>query len=446
MRAPAHSGPIEFAVNHWPVPIVEPTTLIAYVPGDAPPNRDQVVKLLQSRGVTIIADGEVPKEPRLHWHVSLQLADAAQPIQCWCEANDDHTKLGDRALDACQWILGLQSPLKAADPAGSYNDFIQLLLAAAPDAPAIFDANTGLCHGRDSIKQLMIDDAPPATDWLWRVDAIAAPVARTNTTKLDAPLWLRTVGLNRCARPELEMINVPRDLADAAVTLLNILADHFIDQSPPPPGLPFEIGPDMNLSLQPVVEFLHGADARDFGSLDQRSALGVADDAPAAFIVDATTTAAQSSNCPATILQQITDGSAPLFLSERATARQAALARRQWPHAVEMYHSQQSSASRSRNRFFVKAAIDASAGGTIGTAREHIWFEILSIENRKARARSLHPSAAASISTEDEFAIDPAGITDWRIETPDGAVGPNDILRAGDAEASAPSGNAASVS
>ena len=63
-----------------------------------------------------------------------------------------------------------------------------------PDSSAVLDANTALCHPYDVIKQLQLDDAPPATDWLWRVDVMADRPPAPHRFNHDATVQLRTVG------------------------------------------------------------------------------------------------------------------------------------------------------------------------------------------------------------------------------------------------------------
>lgn len=398
MHGSAGTGPLEIAVNHWPAPVV-PTTLIAFWPGDARPVRETLVKRSSAIGVRIENQQADAQAANLAWHFVAQLPNAPEKSYIWCEANTDENKIGDAALDACSWIVGLQTVLDANDPAGTYDSILAAMLELAPETPAVLDVNTSLCHARETIESMRFDDAPPATDWLWRVDVVQEAQAKPGRFDHDAKVQLRTAGLDRCARPELAIDNVPHHLIDPAVTLLNILADHFIDQTPPEPVMPFAIGPDIYLQLQSVG----GADGTQFAQV-------VADKSDG------------NQECPLAALEQIADGAAPLYVSTRATARQAALARREW-HALEQMYL-----DNAQHRYYVKAAVQSTDNNS--GEREHIWLHITSIEDGRVNAKLMHNNLVTNdFAEEDIFIIDPSGITDWRIETPSGLIGPSDVQR-----------------
>ena len=102
-------------------------------------------------------------------------------------------------------------------------------------------------------------------------------------------------------------------------------------------------------------------------------------------------------------------------------ARQAALARRQWHRLEQMYQTD------SNHRYFVKAAI-VSADPADVNARAYLVSNYINRERQHSPAIVAQGAATNNeIAGDDKYAIDPFGITDWRIETPAGVIGPADV-------------------
>lgn len=409
----------------------QPTFLVAFVPGDDPPQRGAVAERLEARGARARPDLLPADEPDdVLWRHVVE-TDRVNIIELTAmrAAPVEPGAYGDAAIEQCMWVVTASALINPYDPAGSYAALLETLTRAFPDEtqlPGVLDVDTSMCHPRAFVdSQLELDDAPPPADWLWRVDVYTTESAQTDPSADDRPTWLRTVGLNRCRRHELEMI-VPHRLANAAARTIDLVADALIeDPEAISPQHTIEIGPGLALRAHDVNDALDHIDDSTPGSRDCRQQLDVPD-APAVLLtaVNAGRSAAPLWRCDESVLNAVHAGTQPVYRTERATARQAALARHHWPPFADAFHrARAADPALETNRFLVKAALNAN--DPADDSREHVWLEVQSIEGDTVRARAVHDAATPdAMARDDRCAVDPAGITDWLVATADGTFGP----------------------
>lgn len=429
----AEPGPITFAMSPWVVHVAEPTTVLIFAPGEVAPSKVGVLSRLPEVGARAPAHrNELADQPGVAWQCRIELPEVGGAAIIWCERAQQVAPgtFGDAAIENALWVIGMQTLLNRDDPAESYANLMRAAIRAVPATPGVLDLVTHMCHPRVFIdSQLAIADAPAPADWLWRINAMS----RGASTADNATTWLRTVGLSRCGLPELEMFNVPAARADAAAKLIDLLAEQMFESELPEPAVNFEVGAGLRIALRSFNEIdqARAAHAPDVGAM--RDATGVGADKPAAVIVNALSDpdAPPSIRPPVDVLQAIGSGAAAVYRTTRATARQAALARVDWPRLLEHWRQTVGRDEHSGAHTFLVQAALTPAGGEGCPPREHLWFEVESIDNGAVIARPVHESATdASLTTDDQCTIDPAGISDWMIITPHGRINPSPAANA----------------
>jgi len=406
----------------------QPTFLVAFVAGDEPTQRDEPAERLQQLGAEARSDLLPTEEPEsvLWRHVVETEQVRIIELTAMNAAPVQPGTYGDADIEQCKHVITASALLNPYEPASSYAALLHTLTSALPQAIAVLDVDTSMCHPRSYIDaQLEIDDAPPPTDWLWRVDVYTTESHEADPETSTARTWLRTAGLNRCGRRELEMI-VPHALANAAARTIDLVADVLIEDADAlAPGHAIEIGPGLTLHAQDVESLIDAIPDDTPGSRDCRGQL----DIPAVPALLLTAEDAEHADnwpwqCDADLLTAVHSGTHPVYRTERATARQAALARHHWPpFAAAFERAHGSDPALEAHKFLVKAALGDN--DPFDESREHVWFEVESIGQAGVRARAVHDAVTPdAMSRNEQCVLDPAGITDWMIATAAGAYGP----------------------
>jgi hypothetical protein len=298
---------------------------------------------------------------------------------------------------------------------------MRVLKRAWADSPGVLDLDTNMCHPRSFVdEQLSLAEAPAPTDWLWRVNAMSRQVG-------DQSLWLRTSGLNRCSKVELEMFHVPAESVDAAAALIDLLAEQMFEDDLPEPGVTFEAGPGLRMALRSSEDVRALIEADAPGGAAMRKRFGVQMEPPSAVLTASIEPgrSAPSAQPPIDVLRAIESGAAAVYRTTRATARRAAMARARWGRFVEHWNAGAAGDSASGAcRYLVQAAIPPGAHGHV--ERVHQWFEVESIDVHGVRGRPAH-GAADTLPREERFLLDPAGLSDWLIVTLSGSITPANV-------------------
>ncbi len=320
--------------------------------------------------------------------------------------------------ESCPLAIGLETALDQRDPIGHYAVLMRLIADVFSRTPAILDVNCGRWHLGSSVQAHFNGAVEPPDDMLWVIQSVSsAPAA--NRPRVA---WLHTHGLRRCGRPELEMLDVPLEHADAAAELVNLVASLLLEEETPEAGAPMAIGPELEIVLQPWQRIAAELPAGVPGSMSDREEAG---DAGAHADQRAVICAKQSGDrwtWPETAVRAIEDGTAAIFQSRRATQRQAALAQRRWPALQHLL-----AAERGNDlRIVIKAAFASDAEG----GREHLWFEVKQIDGDLATAELLNePELIGELRRGMTCRVERATISDWQVHCAAGAFGPETIDR-----------------
>jgi hypothetical protein len=418
----------------WQLPELEPTNLIALWPDDRPPTITEIIRALRAHlGDDVRRLEELPPDdPSVAWCVAVKLPVLEAPIVFWTEPAqpiplDELAELSGRAFS---WVLGVETLLDARDPLTDFINLLSSIGGALPDVPAVLDVNTARWHTRRELDEVFAsEEIEPPADVLWIIQAVQA---MSDSDAGEGAVWLHTHGLWRCGVPELEMLEVPADRAEAAAELIDDVASLLLAHPPPPPGDPMEIGTDLRVVFQPwhaVAPYV--ADGAPGGMAER------ADDEDNAHVgVRAVVCADEPVGryrqlwvWPREVVERLSRDEAGVYMTLRATERQAKLARAGWGHLATAFASAAQAppdpSGEPAALFGVKAGF---ADDDDETSREHLWFQALAFNADKVRGRLVNqPLAVQALRRGDELWIDREQVSDWRVMTSCGCYGPNDI-------------------
>lgn len=420
----------------WRIDEPHPTDLIVHWPHESAPTQFEIRALFSAatdREIDIIEELDSP-DPQIIWNAVMEVEPDRPPAILWCEPSkplppDEDAELG---LASCPWVIGCQTMLDRADPITTYASIMRLLARVFDEAPAILDVTSGHWFTRRDLQEIFVTAAhDPPEEVLWMIHAVSAEGGGD-----EAPTWLHTHGLNRCGRPELEMLEVPRAMSGAAGELINNIAEFFLENPMPPPGEPVEIGPGLRITFQPWREGARYLAPNVPGALADRKSK---DMAPAHTGVRATICAPEPRGVfrkawvwPREVIERLANDDAIIYRTERATARIAALARATWPEFAMAFASL-ASAGLAPERddadtdFLIKAGFSQDGGndGDDDQAREHLWFRVLGFEGNRAQGRLVNtPIHIRRLKEGDRVWIDRDQISDWSVSTPIGRYEP----------------------
>jgi len=424
----------------WELPQPFPTSLVGLWPGETMPTPDEVTQAFaRFVGEAVAVHEEIePEDGAIEWNRVLSVPGLHAPVIVWVErarsfGPDD---LPDARLAATTWVLGCESLLSEQAPLDDFIALMRLLAGAMEEIPAVLDAMTRQWFRREEIEALFLADEPAATEEiLWRIHA----VGRAAEIHAESPVWLYTVGLWRCGKPELEMLEVPGRFVEIAVTLMNGIAALAIAGPLPRPSVVASIGENLRVAFRPWQDVAQYLDANAVGSeADRRHAeepgalnplTGVR-----AVICDPAPKGTYRSvwSWPEAALRLIEDGRGALYLSERSTLQLARMARLTWPEFATAFASidraVDDASERGEHRhvpaFLVKAAFADARDPERG--REHLWFEIRSLRGDRVSAELLNtPQLATHLRPGDVVAIERDSVTEWRVMLPNGGFGPH---------------------
>jgi hypothetical protein len=414
----------------WMLEDPEPTNLVALWPDEQPPSRMEVFTAFASvagESVEVIDDvGE--RSPDFEWASIIRIPGFDRPVAVWTEAA---RPMGPAELEVtggvhCPWVVGVEAVLEEVDPLRDYTGLMRLMLRALADVPAILDVTTSRWTSRDALESMFEQaSVEPPADVLWVVEA------RRRDEEPELPCWLRTRGLARCGRPELEMLDVPGPRTDTAAQVLSSMAAMLFEAEPPDPGVTWLIGHELAVSLVPwesladqVAETVVG------GPLDRAHG----DEAPSAVVCDV---AGEGGGpdlrklCPARVIHRLAgEDACGLYWTERATRRQSDLARAGWDQfAIAWAAMRRSGALEGPHP---PAVFGLKAGYAIADRpdlnHEHIWFRVHGFSDDGVEAELVNePVHDVGLAPGDIVVVTPDRIADWLVVTRYGSFGPADV-------------------
>jgi hypothetical protein len=182
------------------------------------------------------------------------------------------------------------------------------------------------------------------------------------------------------------MPQVPLTLVRTGVELLDTIAGRMLETMLPPPGEPFAVGPELDVTFELQSE-------KD-------------PDDPSVDVVLAVVHGQ-------TVLERISAGDGAYFLSSHETDRLASQARAAWPALIAV--------PVPAVQVLLKAGLTPNDSED---DREHLWFSVLRFEDDRAEVELLHEPMSIAMKPGDVVWIDRGIVSDWTVVTPKGRFGP----------------------
>ncbi len=429
--------------SDWRVAGAAPISLVAFVAGDELPDPgDAFLAAGRAFGVEPTAAEPMPvDDPSIHWAFSFEIAGRGSRILMWCEDAREGESPDGRAPDArfavaVQTILEpstvddfarAQAARQAVWPA-SLADFIRLAATAATAAGRdrtrlLFDPELANFYAPDDCARLFLGDESGGSAAGALADERHLYRIELRARGAGAPLWISTVGLARVGKPELEMLEVPHELAEAALQVVDALAARFVSEDLPDAGAPFEAGPALSLALVPAKEAAETVSPEVAGSPADRARFG---DAPRAAICAAGQRGAfrKAWVPPTDELRDLAHLSTGLYLSRRVIEVRERHARATWADFAAAFAAHHARPSPPTGWFAAVARPrpDPLAMGEF--IREHVNIRVESATPTGGRGAPLDGTAAFDFSVDD--------VSDWEavgVHAPDERLGPYEANR-----------------
>ena len=336
-----------------------PTVLIIPCTGEHPPDlKDVLQPIADFTGQDLGVQSTEPPEDTMLWFAGCTIEGLAEPIAIWCQPVGElqehvHTVIGP----GYEWLIAIQTVLSANDPMTNYINLVRLISASLSDAPAILDPGSGHWLERAWIDQEFFHDTmEPPEDVLWRLEVIEDESAP------DAGRVVRTVGLARCGRAELECRDVPADRTEHALDLLSGLAALSLELDLPDGEQPIEIGPNLNIRLKAAPTGPH--DDVD----DQQIPL-------TALLIDTTD-----------VLDTLATHDVAVFLSERRTRQHTLKAQASWASLLAVCRRLE--AQQVEHECLIQVPFEQVEGED--SIREHLWLRMIEAGETTAEAELVH--------------------------------------------------------
>ena len=420
------------ADDPWALPEPHASGWVVFWPHAEAPTREEIGSAFAAwLGQEL--EGESPEEPEegTLWAFTFQMDGLPAPALAWAEpAQPLDGEDIEESVKKCRWVVRLQAVLPFEEPHEAYFRLVALLAGAIGDAPGVLDAVTGHYLPRSVLENgFLAPEALPHERWLWRVSGagLADPAGEG-----DRPTMLFTSGLWRCGRPELELLELPATHVRAGLILLDAMAGLLLEGDMPEPGEVFEAGPGLEVTLQPWREVAATMEDGTPGSQAFRAAAGSDGDHSPLLGVRAVICHPEPVGAfrkvwtwPRDAVAAIESGAAALYATDHATRASQRRAQRRWETFATAFASlrrAETDAARAlrESGFSVQAPLE---GGRDPDRVEQAWLCVKRFEGGKVHATLLEkPRSRDDLQEGSELPLDPAAISDWRVELPDGEV------------------------
>jgi uncharacterized protein YegJ (DUF2314 family) len=132
---------------------------------------------------------------------------------------------------------------------------------------------------------------------------------------------------------------------------------------------------------------------------------------------------------PREVTEMLMRDEAGVYMTRRATERQAKLARTTWGQLATAFASVNHLPPRADGSPHIVFGIKAGfTEDDDGTSREHLWFEIRCFDADRVDGELVnHPLAVRRLNKGDRVWIDREHVSDWMVMMADGSFGPNDL-------------------
>ena len=307
------------------------------------------------------------------------------------------------------------------DPLSSFHLQLKIMNAIVPDASLAIDFMSYRLLSAKWLSMTAKSAIPPSPDYLYTLHCMYKEMENG-----EHKYWFHTHGLHRCASVELEMLNFSQG-PEQMNTLINMTVKKFLSH-PAKEKERFTIGYDgMGINLcwlrweEALKDFpediLGGASNRDEADNVHAEASGVL------FAVE-------EGNMISPEIYASTLAENPIYyITNEETQRMSALAKERFHSFEEIFRKEYKEPIFDSDEeieeeepewtFIVKLGLTADHPNS-GSEKEHLWFEVLSIENGKIEGKLLNQPYWISDLNEGDIKTYPLDVlTDWLIYSPD---------------------------
>jgi len=391
------------------------TLLLVPLHGDDPPEMQMILQALADyTGQDLDVRSGEPPDPNMSWFCGSAVEGLDCPLTLWCEpAGELSSHLEQVVGDGYEWLVAFQVQLSDKDPLTCYINLVRLASACMGSTPVLLDPGSGHWLERTWIDDVFMgDELEPPEDVLWRIDVIESESAP------DAGRWIRTTGLVRCGRAELECMGVPAERTAEAVELIGTLAALSLEIDLPDAGVPMEIGPDMQICFQPAEEVIGSLPDSMPGSRASRHA----DDEQqplAAVILDP---GHDGQTHPAELLETLSTGELAMFHTQRRTRQDTLRAQAGWADLVHVC----SRLIENEIEHTCLVQVPFEQVGAEEELREHLWMSIVSIEEDGVEVELVHaPRLVEGVDPGWRTRVTVEEISGWVLQGPHGTADPS---------------------
>lgn len=325
------------------------------------------------------------------------------------------------AIRKVQYGLAVEM-MFGADALSSYHLQLKLIHTMLPDALAVIDDSSEKILSGRWVALAAESSVPPAPRYLYTAQAVAGE-------EKDACVWLHTHGLNRCGRPELEVLNSNKENYQEHYNVLETLANRMLeDEEIPAFGSPYFLA-YVAEEIPLVVTLIDWEEAVELyepdmlgGKKDREN--GHNRDTCVVFVYPSQESAEKREFYPLDIYDKYMKGNPVFLISIEETARMRA-------QAVERISYLFDAASDKDNHLLVKLGLTVDEEyKTMENDKEHIWFELLEVSGNRFRAKlTQEPYYIKDMHQGFVGEYGPEDVTDWLIYTPGGRISPDDVYR-----------------
>ncbi len=306
------------------------------------------------------------------WAAIVTIPELPVPLVCHPEPEPlKGSELPEKAESGPGLIV--QTLLHPGDPLTSFANLLRLVTVLDPSAAGILDADTGRWFDRQTLADQLLDNtSDPSEDILWVVTGV----------RTESGHEMSTSGLTRCGRRELAVADISEDAVETAAEMLGLIAALTLESSLPEAGHDIEIGPGLVLRV-----------------------CGDVDDDESPVLLEQ----AEGTGPPMDVLAALSSGTAAVYSTDRATARQQALTERTWDRFLDAVEP----AMAAGGTCYVEVPWECVAGDD--DRCEHLWMEVVSRSERHVLAAPAHEGALVPEVPDQPGRIEVGDVSSWRI-------------------------------
>ena len=290
----------------------------------------------------------------------------------------------------------------------SFHLQLKIMDAIVPEASLVLDFMSYRLLSAKWLKMTANSPTPPSPDYLYTIHCVYDEKEGARS------YWVHTHGLQRCGSPELEMINI-KDGIEQLYTLVNMSVKKFLSD-PAKEKERFMIGYDglgINLCWIRWEDVMSDYPKKMLGGKIDREGDDNVHAEPSGVLF-----AVEDGQIISPEIYVDTLTKNPIFyITNSETERMGALAKERFSLFSTVFHKEKDNVGW---RFIVKLGLMTDDPEKSGSNNEHIWFDVISIDNDMIECQLINqPYWLATLNEGDINRYPSEMLTDWFIYSPE---------------------------